>query len=391
MEVDGKKGLCKMKRLLIIPISILSVAVLVEVVLRLFKPQLTYSAVNKYNLSCLYKDKILPFSLSKSSRCHMAAYFGDYNTYGTINSLGFRGKEFNFEKKAGLKRILILGDSMTFGLGVTDDQTFPYQLEEILKQKQPNTEVINAGYADGFSPDSFYLFMQDRGWNLKPDVVMMAFFIYNDLADLSETVWEETDEHGLPLKITSCCRVVDGGNLRSRSINFKYKNPILRELHIYFLLANYWEKHVKTRETVENSVVKRDSLQGCTLVKDCLEVNFKQEEEKTFKVISELGRLAETKGIKFIIAILPVDYQLYNDVTGKYGAIFIPDENYKTFLQDRLKEKFKSSGIDFIDLYPVFDSQRIRGYPFYKNDAHFNRLGNKIVAEALADYLIGQK
>ncbi|MFC1491845.1 SGNH/GDSL hydrolase family protein, partial [Nitrospinota bacterium] len=60
------------------------------------------------------------------------------------NSYGLRGKAYSF-KKSNKYRVLLLGDSFTYGVGVNDNQTFSYHLEKLLKSSIGPTEIINAG------------------------------------------------------------------------------------------------------------------------------------------------------------------------------------------------------------------------------------------------------
>ena len=64
----------------------------------------------------------------------------------TINSLGLRGPEPRAEEP-GLRRVLTLGDSFTFGWAVDDDEAYPRILETLLNADvgAPPVEVINAG------------------------------------------------------------------------------------------------------------------------------------------------------------------------------------------------------------------------------------------------------
>ena len=70
-----------------------------------------------------------------------------------INSKGLRGPEINYRKLPHVRRILFLGDSVTFGyLLERDDQTYPSQVARILKKKLLlAVESINAGVG-GYSP-----------------------------------------------------------------------------------------------------------------------------------------------------------------------------------------------------------------------------------------------
>jgi lysophospholipase L1-like esterase len=60
-----------------------------------------------------------------------------------INSLGLRGRELRIPKPPGRRRLLTFGDSITFGYGVGDDDTYPAVLGHALAER--GMEVANAG------------------------------------------------------------------------------------------------------------------------------------------------------------------------------------------------------------------------------------------------------
>ena len=80
-----------------------------------------------------------------------------------INGKGLRGPELPYAKPKNTKRILYLGDSVTFGYLLDSyEKTFPYLIDSILNEKSSfNIETINAGI-DGYSPLGF-LYFKNRG------------------------------------------------------------------------------------------------------------------------------------------------------------------------------------------------------------------------------------
>ncbi len=74
------------------------------------------------------------------------SYDDNGNIDVSINSLGFRGPEITREKPEGMFRIVALGASTTYGIYVSDEYTYPYQLEKKLDEKfgSDKIEVINA-------------------------------------------------------------------------------------------------------------------------------------------------------------------------------------------------------------------------------------------------------
>lgn len=104
---------------------------------------------------------------------------------GTIlntNSKGVRGKtEYEYKRTPGKQRIIVLGDSFTFGAEVADDQTFSHYLES----KLTNTEVLNMG-VQGYGHDQMLLCLQEEGVKYHPDIVLVGFTyidIYRNIED----------------------------------------------------------------------------------------------------------------------------------------------------------------------------------------------------------------
>jgi hypothetical protein len=87
------------------------------------------------------------------------------------NSRGLRGaREYSLTKPAGVTRIVVLGDSFTFGEDVGDDEAWPHRLEEML----PGTEVLNLG-VHGYGHDQMLLYLKEEGLKYHPDVVVVGF------------------------------------------------------------------------------------------------------------------------------------------------------------------------------------------------------------------------
>lgn len=97
----------------------------------------------------------------------------------SINSLGMRGAEVRKDKPPNKKRILVLGDSYVWGLGVGDEEVFPRVLERGLARRDDGAEVLNAGVS-GWGTDQQFLYLFSEGIDLAPDLVILAFFVHND-------------------------------------------------------------------------------------------------------------------------------------------------------------------------------------------------------------------
>ena len=99
-----------------------------------------------------------------------------------INNLGLRDeRDYSQLPAVGCARVLVLGDSMTFGKGVRERDTWPAVLEDLLAAKLPERciEVLNAGIPN----TNFFiqwLHFLERWRSLQPDLVLVGFFVYND-------------------------------------------------------------------------------------------------------------------------------------------------------------------------------------------------------------------
>lgn len=116
-----------------------------------------------------------------------------YNGFrGTVhtNELGLRGRPVAVPKPPGVVRILFVGDSMTAGFEVDDDDTFAAVCGRLLGGT-PRVEAVNAGVR-GYNLDNVLGFVQDAGVNLQPDVVVYTF-TDNDLTALPDYTPETSD------------------------------------------------------------------------------------------------------------------------------------------------------------------------------------------------------
>lgn len=104
-------------------------------------------------------------------------YGGDeFLTFVTINADGQRGPSHPVERVPGKRRIAVLGDSQTWGDGVGDDETFVALLDG------GDTEVLSFA-TPGWGTDQEILVLDAEAARWKPDVVVLAFFLGNDLND----------------------------------------------------------------------------------------------------------------------------------------------------------------------------------------------------------------
>jgi lysophospholipase L1-like esterase len=100
-----------------------------------------------------------------------------------INPDGFRGPRHARPKPAGVFRVVVIGDSIAFGYGVQEGESFPRLLEARLAGLAPQArvEVVNLGVG-GYNAWNEAELLKDVGLGYEPDLVLLQFCI-NDLND----------------------------------------------------------------------------------------------------------------------------------------------------------------------------------------------------------------
>jgi len=105
------------------------------------------------------------------------------------NSLGLRGPEVG-PKAPGERRILLLGESTTFGFGVGEDETYAARLQALLDEQPGRHSVVNAG-VPAYTLFQSTIYLAERGLALEPDVVA----IYHLANDFLPTTYRDS-AHG---------------------------------------------------------------------------------------------------------------------------------------------------------------------------------------------------
>ena len=158
-------------------VSILFTLVIMEAGIRIggIWPRVTYEDRDYFSPSSIPG---VPYTLKPAIHATWA------KTSITTNAIGIRSAKDYGEKQEGLFRILTIGDSITFGMGVEQDKTYPAQLEKLLnryKKSEKKYEVINGGIS-GFSAVDEANFIAYLNDHYHPDLVIWML-IANDYDD----------------------------------------------------------------------------------------------------------------------------------------------------------------------------------------------------------------
>jgi hypothetical protein len=261
----------------------------------------------------------------------------------TTNARGLRGsRNYAYEKPEGVFRIVVLGDSFTFGEEVGDDDAYPHQLEARL----PGVEVINLG-VHGYGHDQMLLYLKEEGLRYHPDLVLLGFIsddmVRNVLAfrDYAKPRFE-----------------LDGGRLVLRQASVPPPEAMLAR--------EPWRSRLFDVLTMLRAAYRNRYGQ-----------QYREAQQLTLALLDEMRATTEASGARPVFAYLPV-----------YGELTKPD------LPKTLRERFffgycAERGIASVYLRPYFLEAMKKGVEL-KVYGHWGPVEHRVAAEGLAAELLAR-
>ncbi len=257
----------------------------------------------------------------------------------------FRQPGYEPGPKAGTFRILVLGDSFSWGDGVYYQDTFPYRLESRLNDlsRKFRFEVINWS-RPGWNTVRQLRSLEPRMAELDPDVLVLAF-VLNDPEPLERPALE------------SMLLKAEGRQPSTGLSSWLFHNS-----RLYALVWSRLENSRTHRELSNfyHRLYSGDHWETCR------------------RSLRRLRRLARQQGIPMILMIFPV-FDSPMDHRYPYAD-----------LHDRIRQEGEALNLPVLDLLPaVFegvDTRRLAVVPF--TNAHPTELAHRLTADGLLDYLV---
>ncbi len=334
-------------------------------------------------------------------------------TRWSTNSRSYRGGEIRSDKPA--TRVVVYGDSNVFAQFSNAEDTFPFKLQELLRQKtRQDVEVINAG-VPGFGPDQSLFRLEQEVDILKPDIIVLHVFADNDFGDLirnrlfvvdgsgqlvrtppdehadpclenSATCLRELSPHGVMTFLGSLAVVESGRNfIRRVPVLERFADPSASSVIRYYRglceaeyrfftepgsqrpshFADHYDYDVALDPASESAQAKITLMKG---------------------VLRQAKRLAVKKRIQLLVTVQPSSF----DLTTHLHPNFTDFEKFSGYKRDRLshlvEEAARGEGIDVINLFTLFFSHSPDRL-FLTNDDHWSEAGQDLAAQTVAAFV----
>ena len=228
-----------------------------------------------------------------------------------FNQHGFRGPDRPKEKPPGVRRMAVLGDSMIASIGVEERHTLVHRLESMLNadREKGTWEAFNFGVSAA-SPGTELVVYRELAAQWHPDIVLLAFFLGNDIADSSRDldnyprIYFDINQEGQLYQRPFSAKKVSFSNYLNRYSRFYVWQKIRINKAVH-----------RAREEVQ--ILTGDQWAYCRQESD--------EFRKAWEIIEGVLRMfrqeVETSGGWFGVVILPTGYQVYSDQFEKLLAL----------------------------------------------------------------------
>jgi hypothetical protein len=320
----------------------------------------------------------------------------DFAANVEISSQGLRDRVYPVERTPGMRRLLLLGDSYTWGFGVEREAIW----HELIEARRPGWEIINTGVA-GYGTGQQLLYFEQQGRAFQPDVVLLLVH-QTDFKDNNESVvygyykptFVPRDDGGLELTQVPVPQL--DRDLRFDGWLRKHTWFLYRLYHFREFAEAAWEARLEERaeaaqaaaaEAAKASVPPAAAPRRAKLPHDHPErvarraareaeraraaqarrkpSKFAVDQTVTERLLARLAAAVEESGARFLVASTPM-----------------PDPPHGPFVASVARLR-----LAHLDLTAALEGQ---ADVQFRHDSHWTPKGNAIVADAVEAFLVEQ-
>jgi lysophospholipase L1-like esterase len=362
-----------LKNFLVLFVSVILALLVTEGLARLFFDPIDFLKPKIVN------DEVLRYKIEPNSGAH--------------DSWGYRNK-----KVPQTAKIVAIGDSHTYGISATASNSWPAFLQRISSKDTYNLSL------GGYGPAEYFYLMEDKALELDPEMIIVGFYLGNDLKDsfnavYSVSIWEDLrdldisysfdeDENNKEANSESFTDWLSANSVLYRIISSSFIGDNLRQQRRIskgedIPILDLPEHGINTGFTPDRR------LEGLDLstpeVREGLSL--------TLEYFNRMNQLAREKQVGFLVVIIPTKEGVFSEFISKSDEL---SESYKLdkLIQNEevvsklVQRYFVDHEIPYLDvlgpLKNAAGSEQI-----YPNNfgGHSNKNGYRIIAESINKYL----
>lgn len=308
-------------------------------------------------LRCMHQpDEKRGYTLTPNYR--MTHHTSEFSASIAINSEGLRDHEYPDGKDPKIFRILALGDSFTFGVGVNSEETYPKLLEAMLNKasggKAARTyEVVNAG-VEGYGTEQEYIQLRELQARYKPDLVIVGLHS-NDIDEVMQGIPAANKKHKLKRRFYFLSYL--------RGVQLLVTQAFTKEFLLEKILAIYEDRYSP---------------------------EFERALHRTEELLVQIRDFASAGDAKTLVVVIPSCLEIDRAEWEKKGFAKFYSDEFFTRNMGRFSDTFtafgKSRQLPTLPLLPALRNSGERPI-YFTRDVHWTRAGHRIAAESIFQYV----
>lgn len=300
------------------------------------------------------------------------------------NSLGMRGPEFA-AKRADERRVLFVGDSVTYGTGVEVEQTFAMQLAARLSQVEGRTVTCGLSACPGFGVRDHRDLIARVHDQFAPDLIVSCVFVENDLFD--DLQLERGVFAGYP--------IFQAPHVRALRRSWRWRLSLYS--NTAYVLEQLLIKHAPALAldvgATALSMQEQAAWDGIPADQSML---FLEQERSTPALERLLGATkahlaaarAAAQGTPLVVVLVPSFRQYWPGAFAALSAQRPAEQPHRCgAIQSRLGAACRELELPWFDLLPGLTARSDVAELLIANDFHFTPRGHAVVAELLTAWL----
>jgi lysophospholipase L1-like esterase len=273
-------------------------------------------------------------------------------------------EDYTRAKPENQYRITILGESTSWGVSVSREETYAFRLQTNLKDHYQNTDilVLNAGRSGSVVEDGLLNYILNEKW-FEPNLLIPHFGVNNGVSS------------------------VYGGYIKEKiDINPRYGEKLILTNSLTSPIAKYIDALWLNKNTQTARVSKKliDIAEDPNRVKEALKLA-NQHPKKFYEDLRTLTQLAKINGSEVLLFPIPIrPYNLFENEGFEVIRELVPtaiESNKRATIKIAEEEE-----THYLELNP----EEIPA-DYFGDNWHMTKEGHALKAQALANYIIQQK
>ncbi len=285
----------------------------------------------------------------------------EYSVEYAINAEGFRDRTPHpTPKPVATSRMLLLGDSFTFGQAVDYDQTWPVLVERELDRRGFQVDLVKAG-VQGADTRSELILMRQLVQRYDPDVIVVGFLINDLYTNLPYTPGDEDAGEGT-------------GELDARVASAFQEKGEDRTFHLLTLARRVVTSFDAGYIGLYLAAPQRGDYLRTPLPPEAL-----RQLRITETLFRQMVQYCDSLGKSLVVLSIPQQFQVL------YARSSRQDTGVDVSYYDRhFSSLARESGFGWVSTLDAFTAaaEHSREELFYRLDGHLTAAGNAVVAEA---------